>query len=51
MQVEYISQKYCLDKYTSERAFKPSYTFSSPSDHDTNGEEDNDDDSTVDKVW
>ena len=22
-----------------------------PSDHDTNGEEDNDDDSTVDKVW
>ena len=28
-QVEYISQKYSLDKYFSERAFKPSYTFSS----------------------
>ena len=26
MQVGYISQKYSLDKYTSERAFKPSYT-------------------------
>ena len=28
-QVGYISQKYTLDKYTLERAFKPSYTFSS----------------------
>ena len=28
-QVGYILQKYSLDKYTPERAFKPSYTFSS----------------------
>ena len=27
--VGYILKKYSLDKYTSERAFKPSYTFSS----------------------
>ena len=27
LEVRYILQKYSLDKYTSERAFKPSYTF------------------------